>query len=65
MLTKLNSIEAQANKYVLPQATTITIGGVKMTSKIDPLASDSDLADVIIKINSLLSNLRSSGVISL
>lgn len=65
MLTKLNGIEAQANKYVLPQATTTAIGGVKMTSKIDPLASDSDLAAVISKINLLLSNLRSAGIISL
>lgn len=65
MFTKLNGIEAQANKYVLPAAATNSIGGVKMTSKIDPLTSESDLASVINKLNLLLSNLRSAGIISL
>ena len=30
LLTKLNGIEAQANKYVLPTATPSTLGGVKI-----------------------------------
>lgn len=33
LLTKLNGIEAQANKYVLPTASSSTLGGVKVDNE--------------------------------
>ena len=51
MLTKLNGIEAQANKYVLPEATTTAIGGVRKGSAVNNLATDAELAAVITKVN--------------
>lgn len=64
MLTKLNGIETQANKYVLPAAAIDSIGGVKKSSAIDNLTAESTLESVINKVNLILSNLRSIGLIA-
>lgn len=65
MLVKLNGIEDNANNYILPAATLNAIGGVKKAGKVDNLATDAELSAVISKINTLLSNLRSIGILTL
>lgn len=65
MLVKLNGIEDNANNYILPAATTEAIGGVKKAGKVDNLVTDAELSAVISKINTLLSNLRSIGILTL
>lgn len=64
MLTKLNGIEAQANKYILPSATKTTYGGVKMGVKVERLSESADLTSVISTVNSILSSLVNGGIIS-
>lgn len=51
--------------YILPAATTEAIGGIKKAGKVDNLATDAELSTVISKVNTLLSNLRSIGVLTL
>lgn len=63
MFTKLNGIEAQANKYVLPEATTSTIGGVRKGAAVNNLAADADIATVVAKVNALLDSLRTAKII--
>lgn len=65
MVKKLNGIQTNANYYTLPAATTEAIGGIKKAGKVDNLATDAELSAVISKINTLLSNLRSIGVLTL
>lgn len=64
MFTKLNGIEAQANKYVLPAAATDSIGGVKKSTTIANLTAESTLESVINKVNLILLNLRSIGLVT-
>lgn len=63
LLQKLNGIEAQANKYVLPAAGT-ALGGVKKATAVPDLAGTEDAAAICTKINSLLAALRASGVLT-
>lgn len=65
MVKKLNGIQTNANYYTLPAATLNAIGGVKKAGKVDNLATDAELSAVISKINTLLSNLRSIGILTL
>lgn len=58
--TKLDGIEAQANKYVLPVAGT-SIGGVKQGVAVEDATSADD---VITVVNALLASLRTSGAIA-
>lgn len=65
MLAKLNGIEAQANKYVLPAASTTAIGGVKKTAAITDLENlEENTTTVTKKINELLAALRTAGIIT-
>lgn len=65
LFQKLNGIEAQANKYVLPAAGA-AIGGVKKASAVaDTLATEEATAQsVATTLNNLLAALRASGVLT-
>lgn len=55
--TKLDAIDAEANKYILPVATSAVLGGVKVTNK----ASGVEIsADSQLKLSNYLKNLSSS-----
>ena len=59
--TITSSIASQ--KYTLPAATKITLGGVKAGTNIAALAGDADLATVIGTVNSILTQLKTAGVL--
>lgn len=65
MVKKLDTIQTHANHYVLPAATAEAIGGIKKAGKINNIATDAELSVVINTVNTLLSNLRTIGVITL
>lgn len=65
MVKKLNGIQTKANYYTLPAATTEAIGGIKKAGKINNIATDAELSVVINTVNTLLSNLRTIGVLTL
>lgn len=65
MVKKLDTIQTHANYYVLPAATAEAIGGIKKAGKINNIATDAELSIVINTVNTLLSNLRTIGVITL
>ena len=44
--------------YVLPAATTNTIGGVKQATNVSNLASGAELEAVVTKVNAILSALK-------
>ena len=44
--------------YVLPNATTIEIGGVKQATNVGDLATGAELATVVTKVNAILSALK-------
>lgn len=50
-------------KYTLPAATKTTLGGVKAGTNIAALAGEADLATVIGTVNSILTQLRTAGVL--
>lgn len=63
--SKLDGIEAQANKYILPAADTSSIGGVKKGAAVaDASTGLPDLNNVITQLNALLVSLRNAGVIA-
>lgn len=59
--TITSSIASQ--KYTLPAATKTTLGGVKAGTNIAALAEDADLATVIGTVNSILTQLKTAGVL--
>lgn len=59
--TITSSIASQ--KYTLPAATKTTLGGVKAGTNIAALAGDADLATVIGTVNSILTQLKTAGVL--
>lgn len=65
LLQKLNGIEAQANKYTLPAAST-SLGGVKIASAVaDTDATEAATAQTVATtLNELLAALRASGVLT-
>ena len=65
LLQKLNGIEAQANKYILPAASA-SLGGVKIaTSVADTDATEAATAQTVATtLNELLAALRASGVLT-
>lgn len=50
--------------YVLPVATTTVIGGVKKTPPITGLALGADASAIVTVVNSLLTALRTAGIVS-
>ena len=50
--------------YVLPEATTAALGGVKKVAAVPALAANADLVTTVAKINDLLTKLKSAGVLS-
>lgn len=58
--SKLDGIEASANNYVLPVAST-SIGGVKQGAAVEDATS---AEDIVTQFNALLTSLRTSGVIA-
>ena len=62
--TKLNSIAANANNYVLPAASSAAIGGVKMGTAVEDLAGTEDAAAICTKVNALLAALRTAGILA-
>lgn len=65
LFQKLNGIEAQANKYTLPAAST-SLGGVKIASAVaDTDATEAATAQTVATtLNELLAALRASGVLT-
>ena len=62
--TKLNNIEAGANNYTLPNATTSVRGGVLMAAAVADLVGTEDAAAICTKVNALLAALRTAGVLT-
>lgn len=58
--TKLNGIAENANKYVLPAAST-SLGGVKQGAAVEDATS---AEDIVAQFNALLASLRASGAIA-
>lgn len=52
------AIGGDSEPYVLPAATTSTIGGVKKATNITNLATGADIATVVTKVNAILSALK-------
>lgn len=52
------TIEGESEPYVLPAATTSTIGGVKKATNVGNLATEAELATVVTKVNAILSALK-------
>lgn len=62
--SKLDGIEANANNYVLPSASTSAIGGVMKGTAVEDLTGTEDVATICTKINSLLASLRTAGILN-
>lgn len=62
--SKLDGIEANANNYVLPSASTSAIGGVMKGTAVENLTGTEDAATICTKINSLLASLRTAGILN-
>lgn len=52
------TIGGESEPYVLPKATTSTIGGVKQATNVGDLATGAELATVVTKVNAILSALK-------
>ena len=52
------TIGGEPEPYVLPAATTSTIGGVKKATNVGNLATGAELATVVTKVNAILSALK-------
>ena len=52
------TIGGDLEPYVLPAATTSTIGGVKKAANVTNLATGAELAAVVTKVNAILSALK-------
>lgn len=61
---KLSGIQANANNYVLPAASTTELGGVKKLAAIEDLAGEADINAVIATVNELLAGLRTAGIVT-
>lgn len=61
---KLAGIQANANNYTLPAATTTVLGGVKKIAAIEDLAESADINTVITTVNQLLAGLRTAGILT-
>lgn len=55
---KWETIGGESEPYVLPAATTNTIGGVKQATNVGNLATGAELATVVTKVNAILSALK-------
>lgn len=66
MFNKLNSIEDNANNYILPNATGTTIGGVKQSAAVEDTIIDGSetTTTVATTLNNLLAALRSAGILA-
>lgn len=66
MFNKLNSVEDNANNYILPNATDTTIGGVRQSAAVaDTIVDGSEtVTTVATTLNSLLAALRSAGILA-
>ena len=56
------TIGGEPEPYVLPAATTSTIGGVKQATNVGDLATGAELATVVTKVNAILSALKMAGI---
>lgn len=61
--TKLDGIEAQANKYTLPAANKTTIGGVKQMALIADLSTET-ATDLKNKINAIIAEMKKQGIMA-
>ena len=61
---KLSGIQANANNYTLPAASTTALGGVKKLAAIEDLAGEADINAVIATVNELLAGLRTAGILT-
>lgn len=61
---KLDNIANNANNYSLPSATTSIIGGVKQAATVEALEEADEIATVISTVNTLISNLKTAGVVA-
>lgn len=61
---KLSGIQANANNYTLPAASTTALGGVKKLAAIEDLAGEADINAVIATVNELLAGLRTAGIVT-
>lgn len=61
---KLSGIQANANNYTLPAASTTELGGVKKLAAIENLAGEADINAVIATVNELLAGLRTAGILT-
>ena len=52
------TIGGESEPYVLPAATTSTIGGVKKAANVGNLATGAELTAVVTKVNAILSALK-------
>lgn len=61
--TKIDGIEAQANKYTLPAANKTTLGGVKQMALIADLSTETT-TDLKNKINAILAEMKKQGIMA-
>ena len=61
---KLSGIQANANNYTLPAASTTALGGVKKLAAIEDLTGEADINAVIATVNELLAGLRTAGILT-
>ena len=52
----------ESEPYVLPAATTSTIGGVRKATNVGNLATEAELATVVTKVNAILSALKMADI---
>ena len=56
------TIGGEPEPYVLPAATTSTIGGVKKATNVGDLATGAELETVVTKVNAILSALKGADI---
>lgn len=56
------SIGSGGSDYVLPAATTSTLGGVKMATNVSNASSGADVASLVTTVNAILSALKGAGI---
>ena len=61
---KLDNIANNANNYSLPNATTSIVGGVKQATTVEALEEADEIATVISTVNTLISNLKTAGIVA-
>lgn len=54
---------SDSKNYILPAATTETIGGVKQAADVAILETTDDITNVISTVNTLINNLKAAGVV--